>query len=487
MIEFHPWEQYNTHFAGGALLFYMRLFMRLSLCTLNMEILVWMSCCSVEQDVLNTEKKSTGGTFKMALSSSPETLDPQRILFYRDRQVAALIYEGLVGYGEELGAIRPLIAESWEELDGGRRWIFKIRQNVFFQDDPCFPQGKGRKLVPEDIVYTFERMAGNETVWYLLANKIEGIDEYTNKRAAAISGITILDDRHIQIQLTKPFVSFLKILASHTAYIVPREAVAYYGEHFGEHPVGTGPFHLVRWRPLQGFLLVKNKNYWRRSPDNLALPYLDAITIRLESSLSQVFSEFLKGESHLLEANERLFRNLKKETLHPDLLHVAAVSPGVGIRFFGFSLDTDSPFHRNKSLRKAVAMAFNRNELSGKLSGVNFLLSTSLSPPFFLNNPKNLWHAYNPQNAKEIFSQYRPLLDGRPIHIASNLEYPSVKVLLKSLAQCGPAASIQVHSLQYHTFIATDRPDLFRVSFIPSFPDPEEYFSLFYSKKFSGY
>src|SRR5438874_2378374 len=54
--------------------------------------------------------------------------------------------------------IKPGLAKAWAISADGRKYIFHLRNDVYFHDDDIFPGGKGRKLVAADIVYSFNRI-----------------------------------------------------------------------------------------------------------------------------------------------------------------------------------------------------------------------------------------------------------------------------------------------------------------------------------------
>ena len=58
------------------------------------------------------------------------------------------IYEYLIEINADTGVIDPLLATSWESEDG-KRWVFKLRDDVTFHD--------GSKFTSEDVKFTFER------------------------------------------------------------------------------------------------------------------------------------------------------------------------------------------------------------------------------------------------------------------------------------------------------------------------------------------
>ncbi len=460
--------------------------MRWQQLTLGILTLLLFCSCSRQQWATVARQEVYGGTFKLMITSPVETLDPQKILFLQDWEIAALIFEGLVGYGENWNTVQPLLAESWQEMDDGRRWIFSLRRDVYFQDDPCMPQGKGRRMVAQDVLYTFERLATPATQcwnWYLLAGKIQGIDDFYQHRAVTISGISVLDDSHVEFRLTKSYSTFLKILATTNAYIVPKEAVEFYGENFNQHPVGTGPFRLVRWKPLQELLLLKNDHYWRRSTYQQQLPFLDAVQFQVVSSSALAFSEFLKGENYLLKADEKFYQRLRNETLSPDKYQVVSKVPGLSLRFLGISMDNGSPTLQHADFRQALAKAFDRTPLVSELREFDYIPANSLVPAYFFKDDFFSWHQVDTVAAKAVFAGYGDLLKKNPLAVATNLDgSKDVELFQKTMQRYTVPVRIDYQPLQYYENIVQRHPDLFRVSYLPSFPDPEEYYSLFYSK-----
>ena len=48
----------------------------------------------------------------------------------------------------------PLLAEDMPQIsEDGLTYIINIKKNVHFQDDKCFPNGKGREVKAEDFIF----------------------------------------------------------------------------------------------------------------------------------------------------------------------------------------------------------------------------------------------------------------------------------------------------------------------------------------------
>ena len=57
-----------------------------------------------------------------------------------------------------------------------------------------------------------------------------------------------------------------------------------------------------------------------------------------------------------------------------------------------------------------------------------------------------------------------------------------IREIKKSVDNLELSAALEVEPIQYYNKIIDERPDIFRVSMLPCYPDPEEYYALFYSK-----
>lgn len=86
----------------------------------------------------------------------------------------------------------------------------------------------------------------------------------------------MLDPQTIRFTITQPDASFLNVVALNFSFIVPKEEVEKWGEDFGHHPVGTGPFAFKEWQPGQKLVFERNAGYFK--PE---LPYLDGVEVQI--------------------------------------------------------------------------------------------------------------------------------------------------------------------------------------------------------------
>lgn len=124
-------------------------------------------------------------------TTGPNSLDPVRGSSTYDNRACGFVYESLLEY-EYLHRpfkLKPcLLEEMPESFDNGKRFRFKLKKGIRFHDDPCFPDGKGREVIADDVFYSLKRMADNQNQpkgWWLLKDSIVGFDEYRDQQNEA--------------------------------------------------------------------------------------------------------------------------------------------------------------------------------------------------------------------------------------------------------------------------------------------------------------
>ncbi|VAX16162.1 Oligopeptide ABC transporter, periplasmic oligopeptide-binding protein OppA (TC 3.A.1.5.1) [hydrothermal vent metagenome] len=444
--------------------------------------LLLVTNCSSNKNPKQIENKKNGGIINISLFDPVETFDPNKILYNSDWQVSMLLYEGLVGYKSSYYNLEPLIAESWEVKEDGSIYIFYLRDNVYFQDSPCFANLQGRKVNADDVMFTFQRIADSKKPsvnFSLFCDKIIGMKDYQKGKAESIEGIKVIDSLTVEFKLTKPFTTFLNILASSAAYIIPHEAIEFFKEDFYKHPVGTGSFKISYWLPTEELFLIKNKNYWGKDSSGIQLPYIDGISYKFLSDNSLDITGFFNEKLDLIIVNKSKYRKIKQSSTNKKFTTIKT-KPGLGIKFFAFSMDKKNPLTSYTKLREAIAAAFDRSKIFD-VKDSNDNLMNSLVPQQILDlNAKE--HSYDLSKAKKIISGLPDKVKSEIFSVCSSVKSRDSELLVKGMKDIGLKVKLDVHAKNYYRGIINERPDIFRVSMLPSFPDPTEYYALFYSK-----
>ncbi|HYL40396.1 MAG TPA: peptide ABC transporter substrate-binding protein, partial [Candidatus Binatus sp.] len=144
-----------------------------------------------------------------------------------DRDLTALVFRGLVRLGPDESIVGDL-ASSWEVDPGGARWTFHLRPGMAWQD--------GQPITSNDVVFTIDALSD---------------PAYAGPDAASWAEVHALavDPLTVTLTLATPLGGFLEaatqpIAPAHLLGQVPVQDLA--TNPFGQAPVGSGPFRLVR-------------------------------------------------------------------------------------------------------------------------------------------------------------------------------------------------------------------------------------------------
>src|SRR5256885_12994171 len=167
----------------------------------------------------------------------PRSLDPALSNDVPAGEMVTLAYDGLPQFGPD-GGLLPALADRWTGARGGLRYVFHLRAGVRFHD--------GTRLTPEAVRQSFLRVLTPGTrggrAWPLYP--IAGAAAYASGRSSEVTGIGLLGDSAVALDLAEPLAIFPKFRhAGGGGRAGPSPP------HLGQHPVGSGPLRLVAWQP----------------------------------------------------------------------------------------------------------------------------------------------------------------------------------------------------------------------------------------------
>lgn len=361
-------------------------------------------------------------------TDGPKNLDPVQGSTTYDNMACVQVYETLLEnkYSNPMEIQPLLLAEMPTTEDGGKTWRFKLKEGVMFHDNPCFPDGKGRELVSDDVFYSLKRHADPEYEyenWWLLENTILGFDEYKEASAsgemdydAEIEGFRKISDHEFEIELVNPVYRFLYVLAMFQTAIVPQEAVEHYGQDFGVNPVGTGPFILEDFIPKKHVHFVKNPNYhevyypaaeeWSSDDRRMRMhraagqkvPFLDRLEMTMYVQDQPMWLRFQEGTLGYTqvpaEYYEQAFDGRTKQLL-PEMRRQGVRSHDDALLDFifrGFNMEDElvggyTP--EKRALRQAINLAMNLDEFSDTFYQGNTIQYDGPIPPGLDGHPEN--------------------------------------------------------------------------------------------------
>ena len=422
------------------------------------------------QSASNEHSSNASGirTLRVAFPVAETGFDPQATSDLYSDHVQRAIFETLYGF-DYLARPYRRIPRTAAELprieDGGRSWTIRVRPGIYFADDAAFG-GKRRELIAADYVYSWKRLLDPKLrspfSWYL-QGKIVGADAIIERARAsgkfdydaAMEGLYAPDRYTIRIRLLEPDYILFGYLCSSPMSAVAREVIERYGDDNGwtmDHPVGTGAFMLKSWRRGQQIVLEANPNFrderFPRATDDAdrarfsivegrKLPLVDRVEI---SIMEEANPRLLAFDARALDyvnlppelADHALDGQgtLKRDYAARGVALARLTQPSLQYAYFNMQDPVVGGYTNDRiALRRALALAFNNEELIRVVYQGQAMPATQLIPPNVPGHDDALDVAtkYDPAAARSLLDKFgyvdrngdgwRDLPDGRPLSL----------------------------------------------------------------------
>jgi ABC-type transport system substrate-binding protein len=435
-------------------------------------------------------KNREGNIFHYNEFNGITSLDPAFAKSQSVMWAAHQLYNTLVEIDDSLHII-PSVAKSWDISDDKKIYTFHLRNDVFFHDDPAFANSKGRKLIAEDVVYSFSR---------ILDKKLASPGAWIfNRKVDSVQPFKVIDDSTFQLKLLRPYNPILGIVSMQYCSIVAKEAVEKHGVDFRRHPVGSGPFQFINWEEGQALVLKRNENYFEKDSAGNRLPYLKGVKVSFYDSKATEFLLFRQKQLEFINDIEASFKDevlTKKGTLRKDWEGKIElqINPYLNIEYLGILVDSanellkNSPMRSGK-IRQAINYGFDRRKMILYLrNSIGTPAESGFVPmglPSFDSSVVKGYH-YDPVKTRQLLKE-AGFPDGKNLPVIKLLTIAiyadMANFIAKQLQESG--IPVQVEVMQKSVLLqmtANSTAPFFRGSWIADYPDAENYLSVFYSK-----
>ena len=451
------------------------------------QIILLLSCYVAFQACESAPQQDSKKVFRYNQQNPITSLDPAFAKNQANMWGIDHLFNGLVYLDDSLNII-PCLAKSWTISADGLQYTFNLNKNVYFHDNPCFTNGKGRKMVASDVVYSLNRIIDstvNSTGSWIFKDRVQSQNPF---QAA--------DDSTFILRLEKPFRPMLGILTMQYCCIVPHEAVEFYKKDYRKNPVGTGAFVFKKWLENQGLFLIKNQNYWEKDSLGQQLPYLDGVRISFMPDRKTAYLEMMKGKLDYMVGIESSVVNellTQDGELQPKQLGKIQLikTPYLNSEYLGFNMNFEN--RKNdplsiKKVRQALNYGFDRELMLRTLR--NSMGKPSISGfaprglPSFDANTEG--YSFNPEKARQLLSEAGfPNGKGLPtIKLVTNKDYLDLCTFItRQWEELGVKVNVDVmETATMREQMAKGTAHFFRASWIADYPDAEDYYTVFYSK-----
>lgn len=479
------------------------------------------------------------------MTEDPRSFDPQKAYDQMSRRVLEPVYDTLMEYHPmktDPYEVRPGLLETPPQkevsADGKVSYLCRLKTTARFHDDECFPGGKGRQVVANDVHFAFQRLCDPKIESPVFSNLAEYVVGMTDVHEAAkargsfdyaqrIAGLEVIDDQTFRIHLTKPYPQIIYWLAMHFTTPVAREAVEYYDgqRHDGVvrpdfkkfKAVGTGPFRIREYVPRQRVRLERVEGYatttfpsdgfppekaaWLQQFAGKPLPLVDEVHYAILRENIPIFILTRQGYLDGMAVNKDAFgtmitpgRELAPKYVERGMTLVKDIEPST----FWISFNMDDPvLGKNAKLRQALSAAYDAQTYSDIFYSSVAPVAQQLVPPGLFGHDRDYRnpYGYDVEKAKQLIAEagYPNGIDpatGRPLELTMDMVASGSEDRQRAEFEqrCFDRIGVKVKVIE-NTFARLlqkeDTGDFQMASgtgWGADYPDPENFYFLFYSK-----
>ncbi len=383
------------------------------------------------------------------------------------------IREGLVTY-DERGELVPGQAESWQVLDGGKRYRFSLRPDARWSNgDPVtsadFVRAWHRAFTPETVATTAGLLKDVHNAEEILkgAQEIESL------------GIAAAEPGVLEITLNEPAPWILEILAHPVSFPLHSTAM-----DDPLHAPVNGPYLLTDWTPRASIKLERNTGF--HATDAV---HFDSVEYFPIEEPATELSRYRAGE---LDATETIPAG-RFEWLRENLAADLRVHPYLGTFWLGFNLKHAALGH-SLELRRALSLAINREILVNTVLGAGELPGWSVVPPGIVGYESaqmelsRMSQQEREDEAVRLFKQagfgtHEPLL--LELRYNTSGVHRRVAVAVSAMWKQVLGVNTQLVNEEWKVFVNNRRmgvvTEVFRGGWIADYADPTSFLDLFIS------
>jgi len=302
-----------------------------------------------------------GGILKVYSLDSPASMSiHEEATVFAQRPMMG-VFNNLVIFKQDvkqnsLQSVVPDLATGWSWSEDGTELTFPLREGITWHD--------GRPFTANDVKCTWDLLTGKANEKLRL-----------NPRKAwyrNLAEVTTNGDYEATFHLKRPQPALVALLASgfspvYPCHVAPRDMRA--------HPIGTGPFKFVEFKPNERIAVTRNPDYWKKDR-----PYLDGIEYTIIKNVSTAVLAFNSGKFDMtLGLPLPLVKDVKSQSQA-----ICEVVPTNVSR--NLIINRDKPPFDNHDLRRAMALSLDRQAFIDILAEGTGSIGGAMQPP-----PEGIW------------------------------------------------------------------------------------------------
>ena len=411
-----------------------------------------------------------GNHFRVNLGTEPPSLDWSLATDHVSFNVIANLMVGLTEFDKQLKPA-PVIAKSWDILEGGRKIVFHLRDDVQWSD--------GQKVRAQDFEYSWKRLLNPKTASeyaYILFDIVNAQEYHEGKVAEPREvGVQAQDDVTLAVQLRHPASYFLAITTFEVTFPQRQDIVEKFESHWTDpgNIITNGPFLLSAWKHEDEIELRANPNFFRGKPA------MERVTMYMVNEKTTALAMYEQGQLDFIDNHSIPIFEKSKLAHKLGFKHV----PQLRGYYYGFITDR-KPFD-DPQVRKAFTMAIDRNVFSSILHGGE-QAAPSWIPPGMLAHNSKIGLPFNPPEARRLLREagYPNGKGFPPVVLAYNTEedHKMVAEAVQGMWQRNLGVVVTLDNQEWKVYLAklqNNPPNIFRLGWGADYPDPDNFMKLF--------
>src|SRR5262244_4296030 len=235
-----------------------------------------------------------GGVLRVHALDSPPSLSMHEEVDANPARATMGVFNNLVMFDQHakqnsMQSIVPDLATAWSWSEEGTELTFQLREGVAWHD--------GKPFTAKDVKCTWDLLTGQSSEKLRLNPRKSW---YRNLKEITNNG-----DYEVTFHLQRPQPAFIALRASGFSVVYPCHVAP---NEMRQHPIGTGPFKFVEFKPNERITLIRNRDYWKKGR-----PYLDGIEFPVIREVSTANLAFIAGKTDWTATTIPLMRDITSQ------------------------------------------------------------------------------------------------------------------------------------------------------------------------------
>ena len=333
----------------------------------------------------NAKNKKSSSTIYYNIGGEPTTLNPLSSSDGYATAVQGYIFEGLLDRDLDTYEWKPALAKEWSISKDKRVFDFKLREGIKWHD--------GKELTAEDVKYSYDVIFSDDYKAVQMRSYYESVKE-----------VQVLDKYSVRFIVKDDYFQNFDVCAGITVlpkhfYTNPENK-----KDFGRKLIGTGPYMFTKYDKGQKIILVKNPDWWGTHEESEKGAYnIPKVVLRFVQEENVSLELLKKGDIDYLGLRPDGFVKKTVGAVWDEKIVKVKTENKTpkGFNFIGWNFK--HPILKDKEVRKALAMLFNRPLMLDKFE---YNLSEYATGPVYVQSdyasPKVKPIEFSPNEALKI-------------------------------------------------------------------------------------